>query len=113
MNTTKKYVNIDEKLIQMVSLMNTGQIHFTCDTVNRFNLYKYAHVTFIYNEKIKYIGMLFGEQGRIELKKQQTELVADVKKFLDYHKITYSKTKKYLLHQIASPDFFYINLNED
>ena len=112
----KRFTSTDKGFVPMVSVWNKGNFWLSAGAVNKFNLERYTHVVFLYDETAREIGLLFRgndkEEGAIKLGKRQTGIVVGAKNFLDCFSIDYSHTKHYLMRVEQEPDLFVISLDQ-
>ena len=112
----KRFTSTDKGFVPMVSVWNKGQVWFSSGAVNKFNLDRYSHLVFLYDESAREIGLLFRgndkEEGTVKLGKRQTGIIVAAKNFLDCFNIDYSQTKQYLMRVEQAPDLFVISLDQ-
>lgn len=112
----KRFTSTDKSFVPMVSIWNKGQLWVGSGAVNKFNIDRYTHLVFLYDETAREIGLLFRgndkEEGAVKLGKRQTGIVVAAKNFLDCFNIDYSQTKQYLMRVEQEPDLFVISLDK-
>lgn len=81
-----------------ITIRINGQIGFNVGAMRKFNINKYKFVILFFNKDTQQIGIKLSnkqEKGVSKLFIRESNIVASVKAFLDYHSIQYGKAKRY------------------